>query len=317
MKDYYAILGVSTNADLEVINAAYRAMAKKYHPDVYNGDKKFAEEKIKDINEAFENLSSKDKRKAYDEKYNKEGNSGSFNDYNETSDENDGWYDDYLKDAWNIVTEYYPEAETERKRLAKLQKKLALQFQFILIETKSASKYKMIAKITRDDFFNRYFGEDKNLHSIVENLLLKNQTKIALEINKAIKVLGTEASKDIIKKIKNKYRGKVTDTNIAIYNEQAQTIEKLVIEFNFNKDEYDYEYNFDYDDEGFIIDLVIECFLEEDEDHQRPYPVVDYQINLKKQFLLDHDNKSEDKKTSYTEFADLINFLEEKFKENA
>ena len=43
MKDFYAILGVSVNAELEVINAAYRAMAKKYHPDVYKGNKKFAE----------------------------------------------------------------------------------------------------------------------------------------------------------------------------------------------------------------------------------------------------------------------------------
>jgi len=45
MKDYYAILGVSTDAEIEVINAAYRAMAKKYLPDVYDGDAKFAEEK--------------------------------------------------------------------------------------------------------------------------------------------------------------------------------------------------------------------------------------------------------------------------------
>ncbi len=50
MKDYYAILGVSIDVEIEVINAAYRAMAKKYHPDVYKGDKDFAEERIKDIN---------------------------------------------------------------------------------------------------------------------------------------------------------------------------------------------------------------------------------------------------------------------------
>ena len=37
MKDYYAILGISINAESEVISAAYKALAKKYHPDVYKG----------------------------------------------------------------------------------------------------------------------------------------------------------------------------------------------------------------------------------------------------------------------------------------
>ena len=63
MKDYYAILGISVKAEEEVIIAAYKALVKKYHPDVYKGSKKEADARIRDINEAYETLSNKRKRK--------------------------------------------------------------------------------------------------------------------------------------------------------------------------------------------------------------------------------------------------------------
>ena len=64
---YYDILEVSENASFETIRAAYKALAKKYHPDVFSGDPLFANEKIKQINSAYEVLSDIYKRKAYDE----------------------------------------------------------------------------------------------------------------------------------------------------------------------------------------------------------------------------------------------------------
>lgn len=64
-KDYYDILGVSRDASEDEIKKAFRQLARKYHPDV-NPDKKDAEEKFKEINEAFEVLKDPEKRQAYD-----------------------------------------------------------------------------------------------------------------------------------------------------------------------------------------------------------------------------------------------------------
>ena len=63
--DYYTILGVPQQADDSQIKQAYRKLAKKYHPDL-NPDNPAAEEKFKDIVEAYETLSDTAKRKKYD-----------------------------------------------------------------------------------------------------------------------------------------------------------------------------------------------------------------------------------------------------------
>lgn len=65
-KDYYKILGVSKTATTDEIKKAYRKLAVKYHPDKNSGNKQM-EEKFKEINEANDVLSDRDKRKKYDE----------------------------------------------------------------------------------------------------------------------------------------------------------------------------------------------------------------------------------------------------------
>ncbi|MCR5322336.1 MAG: molecular chaperone DnaJ [Lachnospiraceae bacterium] len=65
-RDYYEVLGVAKNATPEEIKKAYRTLGKKYHPDVNPGDKQ-AEEKFKEVGEAYAVLSDPDKRRQYDQ----------------------------------------------------------------------------------------------------------------------------------------------------------------------------------------------------------------------------------------------------------
>ncbi|MCS6802919.1 MAG: J domain-containing protein [Chloroflexota bacterium] len=65
-RDYYAILGVPRTASEKEIKAAFRKLARKYHPDLNPGDKS-AEERFKEINEAYEVLSNPESRKKYDQ----------------------------------------------------------------------------------------------------------------------------------------------------------------------------------------------------------------------------------------------------------
>jgi curved DNA-binding protein len=67
-RDYYEIMGVDRNATEEEMKRVYRKLARKYHPDLHTAkDKKEAEEKFKELNEAYEVLRDPEKRKKYDQ----------------------------------------------------------------------------------------------------------------------------------------------------------------------------------------------------------------------------------------------------------
>ena len=70
MKDYYKILQIHPEASQEVLNTAYRTLVRQYHPDVYHTRlKSRMTEKMQEINEAYQVLSSEPSRAEYDRRY--------------------------------------------------------------------------------------------------------------------------------------------------------------------------------------------------------------------------------------------------------
>lgn len=88
MKDYYDELEVSHTASQDVINKAYKVLAKKYHPDTTSLDKTVAEERFKKISEAYETLSNEQKRKEYDVKLESANPKINVDDYNKVVHDN-------------------------------------------------------------------------------------------------------------------------------------------------------------------------------------------------------------------------------------
>ena len=77
MKTYYDILEIKENASIEVIKAAYKTLAKKYHPDNWRGQETLANQRFVEIGKAYEVLSDEALKKQYDEKLRRVNNTSS------------------------------------------------------------------------------------------------------------------------------------------------------------------------------------------------------------------------------------------------
>ena len=196
--DYYSILGVSREAPDFVIQAAYRAMAKKYHPDTYKGSKKEAERKIREINEAYSTLSSQQLRKKYDASLGKKDATKA-----EEFSEKDFW-DIKIPDC-EVVEQYYPDIEESRAKLSKLSDEISILFQILIVENKEYERADFFADQLKSYYLTKYFGEDELAHRFAEYLLQNDLKKVALELNRDIRVLGSKQSKKIVGKLKRKF----------------------------------------------------------------------------------------------------------------
>lgn len=99
MKDYYKILGVSETSTSDEIKKAYRKLAMQFHPDKNPNNKK-AEEKFKEISEAYETLYDEDKKNSYDYMRNKSSHSSSFSSEH-SNYHNRSAFDDIFKQFFN------------------------------------------------------------------------------------------------------------------------------------------------------------------------------------------------------------------------
>lgn len=213
--DYYALLGVLPSIDQGALAAVYRALLKKHHPDVHAGDKENAERITRRIIEAYEILGNADSRAEYDRLRQDHGAaSDDFDDDAGPSDAGQEMEDERLDAAWHYIERYYPEAERYREELAELSSGLALAFQVTLVETKAAAEADELADALRHQFLERYFGSNPHVQEFAAEALRRQRRDVALEINQAIKFLGsprpaeTDQFIETVKRVTN-WRGRL------------------------------------------------------------------------------------------------------------
>jgi len=207
-KDYYAVLGVLPSIETTALKAVYLALLKKYHPDVYKGNKSDGERITKELNEAFEVLGDPQNRQKYDSLRGQQQNNGG--DFQTEADADEATFTDadFRKD-WDVVVEYYPKAELNRQELRNIAPSLAFSYQMIILTEKAARSSDQIFQRLKYEYLSRYFGKNFTLHEYVIKLLKSKNKDAALEINHLIRVTGEPTAKEIpelISKINIKYK---------------------------------------------------------------------------------------------------------------
>jgi len=194
--DPYKILGIPLKADWELVKATYKSLIKIYHPDVFKGEKAFAENRISDLNNAYEFLSDPETKEAYDASIDEGTYQQDEYQPNENEDEQKAAIN-ALKEEWNFACEYYPHLQDEFSNLQKLNKQIALIFMATIVEKKLYHDALELKEYLENYFLTSKFGEDKELQEIAKYAIYRGEKRYALELNQLLIRLG-EGSKNVI-----------------------------------------------------------------------------------------------------------------------
>ena len=205
MKNYYHILGLTleSNPSDELITSCYKALVKIFHPDVFRGDKKLGKQKIRDLNEAYEILKDKKKKKKYDEELK------AFINQEKTTDEDvqrqESEYENYdnfdakeFEKDWEVVLEVYPEIEEMREYLTKVNTQLSFQFQVILINTKKYDLAKEIKDTLLNSFLTIHYGKHSLIRELAEKMFIHNNDEMAIELSRYISIIGDNSPRKLL-----------------------------------------------------------------------------------------------------------------------
>jgi len=190
MKDYYATLGVPSNASQDIIQSAYRALIKAFHPDVFKGDRNFAERRLKEILHAYEILKDPESRRKYEESIKHDET------FTSESDE---------KNNWNRACEFFPYLRKLDEEIALISKDLSLKFRQKILHQKKFSEARVLKDALVAEFAERRFGHSEVLQLTGLTALKFGLRDFALELNHACKILGNANADTILERLANKF----------------------------------------------------------------------------------------------------------------
>ena len=188
-KDYYRTLGVLDNAENIVIKAAYKALAQRYHPDKWTGNKGEATRRMYEINEAYDVLSDPVKRRAYDSQRDR-------NAYQPEPDENE--LNSSVDTVWKNVIEFFPDLIDIAGQLGKISKSLESSYKITLLEQKEWNSRRELAHVFETQFLERYFGTNKKIIEYVKTLIFSDEREAVKAVNQAVNLLGSEVDPSVI-----------------------------------------------------------------------------------------------------------------------
>jgi curved DNA-binding protein CbpA len=198
-KDYYRILGVLDDAEDVVIRAAYKALAQRYHPDKWTGNKDDANRRMQEINEAYAVLSDSAKRRQYDATRESKGYQDDSD--SEGSDSANFSSNSEEQEAWNLAVQFFPELDFYYTRLRKLDYYLANTFKTYLLESKTFNKASQTSDKYAKNFLEKYFGANAFIQEYAEELIVAKNKDAAKKLNEIIDVMGSSVSPTQIKEM--------------------------------------------------------------------------------------------------------------------
>ena len=195
--DPYSVLGVLPGADQVVINAAYRALAQRYHPDRWSGDPAFAHDRMSKINRAYEILGNAESRRVFDEG---RSNDGQEDFDKNTSEQEDAFQSEFLsrQKDWMLAVELYPDLERLRCRLKRMCETLSFEFVTVVLDEKIFKARKDLAIRLEEAYLKRYFGGNKKIIEFARDLIFAGRKDAALKLNQYINLLGRDAEPDVL-----------------------------------------------------------------------------------------------------------------------
>ena len=132
---------------------------------------------------------------------------------------------------------YYPEIEDIRSELQKLSEEISILFQLLMVEHKEYERADFYSEQLKSYYLTKYFGDKSLAHKFAEKLLNSGLRKVALELNRDIRVLGAEHSDAIVSRLKKKYFSEIYGRSVEEMGEWADYLEEHLLNFEFESDD--------------------------------------------------------------------------------
>lgn len=226
---YYSTLGVLPDAEEIVITAAYRALAQRYHPDRWKGDKDEAHRRMSAINAAYQTIGDKARRAEYDKSRNsssqQEFSSEDAQDYSEAF----SFALEEVEERWELACSIYPDLASLRSGLSKISTSLSFAYVTGLLELKAYDKRHELAARLERNFLAQYFGTNEKILQFAKGLILGGNKAAAKALNKLVDVMGSQLDGSLLTaKIDNDFGFRKARELALIQKQQRNHVKQLV-----------------------------------------------------------------------------------------